>query len=53
MITPESIDPTSGHRCSSASAYLTPARTRENLKVVTGATVSKILLDHESDPAKL
>ncbi len=51
MITPESIDPTTGQRYSSVNAYLLPARLRENLKVITGATVSKILLDKPSNSA--
>lgn len=42
---PESINPDTGKRCSSANAYLEPARHRSNLTVITGATVSKILFD--------
>lgn len=45
VISPESINPTTGKRCSSADAYLEPARQRSNLTVITGATVSKILYD--------
>lgn len=45
VITPEAINPTTGKRCSSANAYLEPARHRSNLTVITGATVSKILFD--------
>ena len=35
-----------GARCSAAAAYLAPARTRRNLTVVTGARVSKLLVEH-------
>lgn len=45
VIAPESIHPATGKRCSSADAYLEPARQRSNLTVITGATVSKILFD--------
>ena len=34
-----------GRRCSAATAYLTPARNRPNLTVVTGALVTRILFD--------
>ncbi len=34
-----------GRRCSAAVAYLKPARSRENLQIVTNALVSKIVLD--------
>ena len=34
-----------GARCSSAVAYLDPARDRQNLDIVTGALVRRILLD--------
>lgn len=34
-----------GERCSAAKAYLTPNRSRPNLKVVTGATVARIVFD--------
>jgi choline dehydrogenase len=34
-----------GARCSSASAYLAPARRRPNLTVVTGARVTRIVFD--------
>jgi choline dehydrogenase-like flavoprotein len=42
---PESINPVTGKRFSSANAYLEPALHRSNLTVITGATVSKILFD--------
>ncbi|KUI73107.1 Alcohol oxidase [Cytospora mali] len=45
VMSPESINPTTGKRCSSANAYLEPARQRPNLTVISGATVSKILFD--------
>lgn len=35
-----------GARCSSAAAYLTPVRSRRNLVVVTGARVSKVMVEH-------
>ncbi|MEO7431044.1 MAG: choline dehydrogenase [Dokdonella sp.] len=34
-----------GARCSAAAAYLHPVRARENLRVVTGAMTTRILLD--------
>ena len=34
-----------GQRCSAADAYLRPARSRANLRIVTGASVTRILLD--------
>ncbi|MEK8050428.1 GMC family oxidoreductase N-terminal domain-containing protein [Ideonella sp. DXS22W] len=34
-----------GERCSSAKAYLTPARGRPNLTVITGAQATRLLLD--------
>jgi len=34
-----------GRRCSAAVAYLKPARARENLRIITHATVGKITLD--------
>lgn len=45
VIVPESINPATGKRCSSANAYLEPARHRSNLTVITGATVNKVLFD--------
>jgi choline dehydrogenase len=35
-----------GARCSSAAAYLNPARDRQNLDIVTGALVRRILLEN-------
>ena len=35
-----------GRRCSTADAYLTPARQRPNLLVRTGALVTRVLLEH-------
>ena len=35
----------SGRRCSTAQAYLAPARRRSNLKVVTGAQATRVLLE--------
>lgn len=43
VISPETIDPATGQRCSSANAFLNPVRHRSNLTVITGATVEKIL----------
>lgn len=37
-----------GHRASASRAYLQPAMRRENLTVVTGATVRRILFDRSS-----
>lgn len=34
-----------GERCSAAKAYLTPNRSRENLQIITGATVLKVLFE--------
>ncbi len=35
-----------GRRCSTATAYLHPARARQNLQVMTGAQVTRIVLEH-------
>src|SRR4030095_7177228 len=34
-----------GWRCSTADAYLGPARARRNLRVITGARVTRIVFD--------
>jgi choline dehydrogenase len=34
-----------GRRCSSAKAYLTPARGRDNLTILTGMTTQKVLIE--------
>ena len=34
-----------GRRCSAAAAYLDPARNRENLEIVTGAHVAKVVME--------
>ncbi|WP_339488409.1 GMC family oxidoreductase [Pseudomonas sp. EL_65y_Pfl2_R95] len=34
-----------GRRCSNARAYLTPARDRENLHIITGAHATRVLLE--------
>lgn len=34
-----------GRRCSAAVAYLNPAKSRENLQIITGALVTKVNLD--------
>ncbi len=34
-----------GRRCSTAKAYLTPARKRSNLRIVTGARASRVVFD--------
>ncbi|KAM7195883.1 L-sorbose 1-dehydrogenase [Rhypophila sp. PSN 637] len=41
---PESVDPATRQRSFSANAYLGAAESRPNLTVITGATVTKILL---------
>ncbi|KAM7210300.1 L-sorbose 1-dehydrogenase [Rhypophila decipiens] len=41
---PESVDPSTGQRSFSANTYLGAAESRPNLTVITGATVTKILL---------
>ncbi|RYO84414.1 hypothetical protein DL764_009339 [Monosporascus ibericus] len=46
---PASIDPVSKTRSYAAAAYFAPAKSRENLKVVTGATVNKILLERQTN----
>jgi choline dehydrogenase len=35
-----------GARCSSAAGYLTPVRGRPNLTVITGAQVSRVVIEH-------
>jgi choline dehydrogenase-like flavoprotein len=50
LITPEIIDPATGRRCSSDTAYLKPALGRSNLTVITGATATRVLFDEASDP---
>ena len=37
-----------GRRCSTATGYLRPVRGRANLKVVTGAQVTRVLLRHDT-----
>ncbi|KAK8121582.1 GMC oxidoreductase [Apiospora sp. TS-2023a] len=44
-LAPESIDPQSKQRSYAANAYLDPIKGRANLKVKTGATVTKILVE--------
>ena len=39
------VDPVNKDRSDAASAYYTPNRLRENLKVITNATVEKILFE--------
>lgn len=46
-----SIDTTTGTRSYAASGYLAPARDRPNLKVETGATARKVLIEGSSDGA--
>lgn len=46
-ITPESINPETGKRYSSADAYLRPARQRPNLTVIAGATVNMICFNND------
>lgn len=40
----ESVDPATKQRCYSANAYLGPARTRENLSILTDSTATRIIL---------
>ena len=49
IITPESIDPEKKQRSCSANAYLDAARSRDNLVILTGAAVTKVMLD-KADP---
>ncbi|KAL5333378.1 hypothetical protein BJX70DRAFT_403615 [Aspergillus crustosus] len=44
-----SIDPVSGHRSSADSQYGAALAGRDNVSIVTGATVQRILLDSTSD----
>lgn len=44
----ETIDPATRQRSYSANAYLQPAKTRQNLTVITGALVEKIVLDNSN-----
>lgn len=46
---PSTVDPTSKTRSYAASAYYAPISKRKNLHVVTGALVSKILLEKNDD----
>lgn len=46
---PSTVDPTSKTRSYAASAYYAPVSKRTNLHVVTGALVSKILLENTED----
>lgn len=43
-VTPETISPTTGKRFSSVNAYFEPASQRPNLTVVTGASVTRVVL---------
>jgi choline dehydrogenase-like flavoprotein len=49
IINPETIDPTTKQRSSSATAYLLPVRDRANLTVLTGATVEKVILNKTNE----
>ncbi|KAJ7726012.1 alcohol oxidase [Mycena maculata] len=49
-IAPNSIDAANNTRCSAACAYYTPFSGRENLVVITNATVSRILWANSSGP---
>lgn len=44
-VSPLQLTMRNGRRCSAATGYLRPARRRENLTVLTHATVSKLLFD--------
>lgn len=46
---PITVDPVSKTRSYSANTYLVAAQGRQNLDVVTGATVNKVLLDSKDD----
>jgi choline dehydrogenase-like flavoprotein len=48
-IAPSTIQSSSKTRSYAATAYYLPAASRENLKVITGATVSKIVLEKKGD----
>ena len=52
IIMPESIDPEKKQRSSSANAYLGTARSRDNLVILTGAAVTKIILN-KTDPENI
>ncbi|KAI0966491.1 hypothetical protein F4678DRAFT_484281 [Xylaria arbuscula] len=47
-IAPESIDPKTKQRSYATNAYLDPARDRPNLNILTGTTVTKVLLEKPS-----
>ena len=42
---PYQVTHRNGERCSAAKAYLTPALTRDNLQVITGAHATRLLLE--------
>ncbi|KAJ7627389.1 alcohol oxidase [Roridomyces roridus] len=52
-VAPNSIDAANNTRCSAACAYYTPFADRENLVVITNATVSRILWANSSAQGKL
>ncbi|KAL1853314.1 hypothetical protein Plec18170_005311 [Paecilomyces lecythidis] len=45
VVNPESINPTTKQRSYSQNAYLTPALSRSNLAVITGAEVNRIVFE--------
>lgn len=53
IIAPESIDPTTKQRSYAANAYLDSIRDRSNLTVLTGMTVTKVLIERPSSGDEL
>lgn len=53
IIAPESIDPKTKQRSYAANAYLDPIRGRSNLTVLTGMTVTKVLVERPSSGGDL
>ncbi|KAI0159270.1 hypothetical protein BJ166DRAFT_615016 [Pestalotiopsis sp. NC0098] len=53
IIAPESIDPKTKQRSYAANAYLDPIRDRSNITVLTGMTVTKVLIERPSSGGDL
>lgn len=47
-MTPATVDPTTNKRSYSANAYLEPVLGRPNLKVLTSAPATKVVLENKS-----
>jgi choline dehydrogenase-like flavoprotein len=57
VVNPDTVNPATGERSYAASAYLDAARQRDNLTIVTGASVRRVLFERtdgqDKDPAAI